>query len=295
MAKKDYILEMNNITKTFLGGKIVANDNVSVNFERGEVHALVGENGSGKSTSMNILFGLYKQDSGEIIFNGEKVNMYAAGAAKKHKIGMVHQHFHLVDDFTVLENILIGQESPEVDEEVVSKLEKKIEKLSKEFEAIQEKLTEEELSKLKEINKLVSSLRKETRKSEKLEKEIEDIKFLLKRDLKEKKTSSLEIKIEKKKEVLKEVKSLIKDLKSEISSINKGNVGKADQAAHNLRLVEDELKGTQLTTFGYLHKSRAKARFNTISNKYGIKLDPDAKIRHLSVGQRQMVEIVKVL
>jgi len=108
---------MKNITKTFLGGKIIANDNVSLSLNKGEVLSIVGENGSGKSTLMNILFGLYKEDKGTIKFMGELVDMYASGAASKYKIGMVHQHFHLVDKFTVLDNILIGQEKAPIDHE----------------------------------------------------------------------------------------------------------------------------------------------------------------------------------
>ena len=104
------ILEMKDITKTFLGGKIIANDNVSLTLGEGEILSIVGENGSGKSTLMNILFGMYHQDSGKIFFRNKEVNMYASGAAAKYRIGMVHQHFHLVDKFTVLDNILIGQE-----------------------------------------------------------------------------------------------------------------------------------------------------------------------------------------
>ena len=104
------ILELKNIVKTFLGGKILANDNISLTFAKKEVHAIVGENGSGKSTLMNIIFGLYKQDKGDILINGKIVDMYQSGSAKKYKIGMVHQHFHLVDDFTVLENVILGQE-----------------------------------------------------------------------------------------------------------------------------------------------------------------------------------------
>lgn len=106
----DYILEMTNITKTFLNGKIIANENISISFERNKIHTIIGENGSGKSTLMSILFGLYKQDSGKIKLNGKNVDMYSSGASKKHKIGMVHQHFHLIEDFTILENILLGQE-----------------------------------------------------------------------------------------------------------------------------------------------------------------------------------------
>ena len=105
------ILELKNITKTFLSGKILANDNISLTFSKNEVHAVVGENGSGKSTLMNIIFGLYKQDKGNIFFNGKIVDMFQSGSAKKYKIGMVHQHFHLVDDFTVLENVILGQEN----------------------------------------------------------------------------------------------------------------------------------------------------------------------------------------
>lgn len=104
------ILELKGIVKTFLNGKILANDNVSLSFAKKEVHAIVGENGSGKSTLMNIIFGLYKQDEGDIFINGKIVDMYQSGSAKKYKIGMVHQHFHLVDNFTVLENVILGQE-----------------------------------------------------------------------------------------------------------------------------------------------------------------------------------------
>ncbi len=105
-----YILRMENITKTFLNGKIVANNDVTLKIKRNEVHTLIGENGSGKSTLMSIIFGLYKQDKGNIYINDKHVDMYHSGAAKKHKIGMVHQHFHLIDKFSVLENIILGQE-----------------------------------------------------------------------------------------------------------------------------------------------------------------------------------------
>ncbi|NQX83135.1 MAG: ATP-binding cassette domain-containing protein [Mycoplasmataceae bacterium] len=107
---KEFILELKNITKTFLGGKIIANDNISLSFKKNEIHALVGENGSGKSTLMNIIFGLYKQDKGDIFINKNIVNMYQSGSSKKYNIGMVHQHFHIVENFTVLENVILGQE-----------------------------------------------------------------------------------------------------------------------------------------------------------------------------------------
>ena len=106
---KEVILEFANITKTFLGGSIVANDDISLTVYKNEIHSIIGENGSGKSTLMSILTGLYKQEKGSIKLNGKVVNMHESAATKKYKIGMVHQHFHLVNNFSVLENILVNQ------------------------------------------------------------------------------------------------------------------------------------------------------------------------------------------
>jgi len=104
----DYIIEMLNITKRFPG--IIANDNITLKLKRGEIHALLGENGAGKSTLMSVLFGLYQPDSGEIRKNGEVVKINNPNDANALGIGMVHQHFKLVEIFTVLENIILGVE-----------------------------------------------------------------------------------------------------------------------------------------------------------------------------------------
>ena len=104
----DYVIEMIDITKSFPG--IKANDNVKLQAERGKIHALLGENGAGKSTLMSILFGLYKPDSGYIKVNGEKVDIDNPHVAYGLGIGMVHQHFKLVENFTVTENIILGLE-----------------------------------------------------------------------------------------------------------------------------------------------------------------------------------------
>jgi simple sugar transport system ATP-binding protein len=100
---------MRGITKYFPG--VVANDEVSLDLRRGEIHALLGENGAGKSTLMSILFGLYQPDSGVIIKNGETTNIQGPNDATRLGIGMVHQHFKLVHNFTVLENIVLGVET----------------------------------------------------------------------------------------------------------------------------------------------------------------------------------------
>ena len=103
-----YIIEMCNITKEFPG--IIANDNITLQLKRGEIHALLGENGAGKSTLMSVLFGLYKPEKGEIRKNGKVVAINNPNDANALGIGMVHQHFKLVDVFTVLDNIILGVE-----------------------------------------------------------------------------------------------------------------------------------------------------------------------------------------
>ncbi len=103
-----YVVEMKSITKTFPG--IIANDNVDLLVEKGEIHALLGENGAGKSTLMSVLFGIYKPDKGEILINGKNTNIKSPSDAFKYGVGMVHQHFKLVQNFTVAENIIIGSE-----------------------------------------------------------------------------------------------------------------------------------------------------------------------------------------
>lgn len=105
----DYIIEMVGITKIFPG--IIANDDVTLQLKNGEIHALLGENGAGKSTLMSILFGMYQPEKGVIKKNGQEVKIHDPNDANKLGIGMVHQHFKLVHNFTVLENIILGVET----------------------------------------------------------------------------------------------------------------------------------------------------------------------------------------
>lgn len=104
----NYIIEMLHITKEFPG--IIANDDITLRLKKGEIHALLGENGAGKSTLMSVLFGLYKPEKGEIRKNGQVVKINNPNDANALGIGMVHQHFKLVEIFTVLENIILGVE-----------------------------------------------------------------------------------------------------------------------------------------------------------------------------------------
>jgi general nucleoside transport system ATP-binding protein len=105
----EYVIEMLGIRKEFPG--IVANDNITLQLQQGEIHALLGENGAGKSTLMNVLFGLYQPEQGEIRVRGKSVKITNPNIANDLGIGMVHQHFMLVDKFTVTENIILGKET----------------------------------------------------------------------------------------------------------------------------------------------------------------------------------------
>lgn len=107
--QNENVIEMRDITKIF--GTYKANDNINFNLKKGEVHALLGENGAGKSTLMNILSGLLAPTSGEILVNGQAAVISSPDHANKLGIGMVHQHFMLIDKFTVAENIMLGKES----------------------------------------------------------------------------------------------------------------------------------------------------------------------------------------
>ena len=104
----EYIVEMKNITKRFPG--IVANDSVTIQIKKGEIYALLGENGAGKSTLMSMLFGMYEPDEGEIYVRGKKEVISSPNYATQLNIGMVHQHFKLVSNYTIAENIIMGVE-----------------------------------------------------------------------------------------------------------------------------------------------------------------------------------------
>ena len=105
---EEYAIEMLNITKVFPG--IIANDNITLQLKKGEIHALLGENGAGKSTLMSVLFGMYQPEEGIIKKDGKEVKIQNPNDANELGIGMVHQHFKLVECFTVLDNIILGVE-----------------------------------------------------------------------------------------------------------------------------------------------------------------------------------------
>lgn len=127
----EYVVEMLNIRKEFPG--IVANDNITLRLRKGEVHALLGENGAGKSTLMSVLFGMYQPEQGIIKVRGKEVKISNPNIANDLGIGMVHQHFKLVHNFTVTENIILGCEPKKGLSVDVKSAAKKIEELSKRY------------------------------------------------------------------------------------------------------------------------------------------------------------------
>ncbi|MES1039049.1 ABC transporter ATP-binding protein [Peribacillus simplex] len=127
----EHVIEMLNIRKEFPG--IIANDNITLQVKKGEIHALLGENGAGKSTLMNVLFGLYQPEQGEIRVNEKVVQITSPNVANDLGIGMVHQHFMLVDPFTVTENIILGKEPSKYGKVNVKKASEEVRKLSERY------------------------------------------------------------------------------------------------------------------------------------------------------------------
>ena len=128
----DYVIELKGITKKF--GSVIANKNVDLNLKRGEIISVLGENGSGKTTLMNMIAGIYYPDKGKIKVNGERVEIRSPQDAFKYRIGMIHQHFKLVDVFTATENVLLGlsnEDYKELRKVADEKLEEREEKLEK--------------------------------------------------------------------------------------------------------------------------------------------------------------------
>ena len=126
-----YVIEMLHITKEFPG--IKANDDITLQLKKGEIHALLGENGAGKSTLMSVLFGLYQPEAGEIRKNGKPVKIDNPNDATALGIGMVHQHFKLIDVFTVLDNIILGAETTKFGFIQRKEARKKVEELSEKY------------------------------------------------------------------------------------------------------------------------------------------------------------------
>lgn len=312
-------LEFVDITKTFLSGKIIANNKINLKIANNEVHSIVGENGSGKSTLMSILFGLYKQEEGIIKIDEEIVDMYRSGAAKKYKIGMVHQHFHLIEDFTVLQNIILGQEKLPITEEETAELEEKISLLrSKIVNLLNEnpklqKINEQYLILREQRNQLQETIKviRDDSKYRKLKLQIEKInnkinKLKINEEKNSTKISSCEKSVENKTSLLNEIKeqnnyfNLTADEKEIIEKIDK--LKRSVKLKELIRIEKEKVfleknlaTRNAVNKVGFINSKKHLERFYAISNYYNIQLSPYEKAKKLSVGDRQKIEILKVL
>ncbi len=170
-------IRFDNITKTF-GKKVTANKDISFSIEKGLVYSLLGENGSGKTSLMNVLVGIYKQDTGKVFVNGEEANINSPSDAYKYKIGMIHQHFKLVNVFTATENIVLGltkkdyalfyKETKEENEKQIAELKAELEKIPDIDEKLKVAISEYKAAKDEE-NKRISNELKSAKKNYKKE------------------------------------------------------------------------------------------------------------------------------
>ena len=131
-VSSDFAIELRGISKRF--GAVRANQDIDLAVRRGTIHGIVGENGAGKSTLMSILYGFYQADSGEVIINGDKVSINSSRDAISVGIGMVHQHFMLVDTFSVLENVMLGAEGHALLARSAAKARAELQRLSDEYQ-----------------------------------------------------------------------------------------------------------------------------------------------------------------
>ena len=127
--EREVVLEFKNVSKFFPG--VIANDKVNLTINKGEVHTLLGENGAGKTTLMNILYGLYQADEGQIIYEGKEVHIKSPNDALANGIGMIHQHFMLIPNFTVWENVCLGEKMEKGSVLPVAELKKKVSEIGK--------------------------------------------------------------------------------------------------------------------------------------------------------------------
>ena len=286
IMEKQTALEFKNISKSF--GNKIANKHVSLSLYKGEILAILGENGSGKTSLMNTALGIYYPDEGQIFVNGQEASIHSPKDAYDYHIGMIHQHFKLVDVFTAIENVVLGltkddylkfyNETKEINEKLIKELEEEAAKYNDLQERLEAAKIDYSETKERVLNSIKSTLAADLENYKKQIKESKDDKekcLELKKEFKAKKVASkLEIKnIESNPEVS-EKKALV--YKYDI--VNRIN---------QLRKEIEQSKKFNL-------KASAK-RVASISSKYGFNIDPYQKVYDMSVSEKQTLEIVKAL
>ena len=298
-------IRFENITKAF-GKKVIANKDISFSIEKGLIYSLLGENGSGKTSLMNVLVGIYKQDSGKIFLNEEEVDINSPSDAYKHKIGMIHQHFKLVNTFTATENIVLG----------LSKEDYKT--FYKETKAINDKFIEELKQEAAKHPNLEEELRVATENYRKARNDAFDaakaslraqIAAEKEEDKKDKvRHAQLLASVSDDKEAIKNKKKDIRDERNqkrlERAAKRKAimDVDSLPEIVSKKALVESlsinkKIKELERETknSGRFNLRESGRRVSSICQKFGFNIDPQQKVYDMSVSQKQTLEIVKAL
>ena len=310
MASKSLYLFMDairfeNITKRF-GKKVIANKDISFSIEKGLIYSLLGENGSGKTSLMNVLVGIYKQDTGDIYINEEKVDIKSPSDAYKYKIGMIHQHFKLVNTFTATENIVLGlakenykrfyEETKEENDRLITELEKEAEKHPNLEQELSEALANYKAAKKEALAIAKTKLKdqKQAEKKEDKELKIEYRKALnaLKGDKVALKNKKADIRLEKaeRKAQRAALKKSIMDVEPLPEVAKKKTLVDSLSITKKIKELNRETKNS-----GRFNLKESARRVASICRKFGFNIDPQQRVYDMSVSQKQTLEIVKAL
>lgn len=276
----EYAIEMKNVSKSF--GKVVANKNVNLSVKKGEILSLLGENGSGKTTLMNMLSGIYYPDEGQILIDGKEAVIRSPKDAYKYKIGMIHQHFKLVDTFTAAENIVLGVMKSSFDNEsAVKGLNKRFRDNNLVINNVAEYLgNDEDYYDCRFVNNILKK-----------------VKALLNIKCEDFEGTDKEFVGTKSAE---EVVNYIKDLYAQFG-IEKTDLEKfVKNQEYDYRGVNKVISAVRKSVkfrkfYDRFNIKEVNFRVHKITDRYGFDIDPKKKIYDMSVSEKQTVEIMKVL
>ena len=310
MASKSLYLFMDairfeNITKRF-GRKVVANNDISFSIEKGLIYSLLGENGSGKTSLMNVLVGIYKQDTGNVYINEQKVDINSPSDAYKYKIGMIHQHFKLVNTFTATENIVLGLtkedykkfyvEQKAINDELIEQLEKEAEKhpdLDNELKAALDDYKKARSTALANAKSTLKNEKQKQKQEDKADKErYKKMLASAKGDKEALKNTRIDIRREKE-----EKKAQRAALKKSIMNIDSLPEIIKKKATVDSLSIKNKIKELNRETrnSGRFNLKESARRVSSICAKFGFNINPYQKVYDMSVSQKQTLEIVKAL
>ena len=287
-------IRFDNITKAF-GKKVIANKDISFSIEKGLVYSLLGENGSGKTSLMNVLVGIYKQDTGKVFVNGEEANINSPSDAYKYKIGMIHQHFKLVNVFTATENVVLGltkedyevfyKETKEENEKLITELKAELDKIPDIDEKLKVALSEYKAVKAEEAKKINDELKIA---KENFKKESKNLKHGKKAS--EEENAKFNEAKDTYKETVARLRFAFKQIEDNPKVVEKRELVNKYNIKNRIKELEKEIKLSK--RFNLKESSR---RVASICEKYGFNINPYQKVYDMSVSQKQTLEIVKAL